>query len=197
MNSKSTRHGLVLAAMLAVTACSPPTETISAGELAQQSAIAAGAEEYAAEAMASVAQAKASLDAELAAQQGRFVLRRSYRRAEELATTYRTASEQAASAAGAGREQARSDATALIAESRILLGEVRGMLAAAPVGKGSRADLAAMNADLDQAATLITEAETLLGVEEFMEAKSRATSAREAIDGVKSAVEQARGMRAS
>ena len=198
MIRKSTRQALVVAGVLATaTACSrPPTETIAAAEQSRQSAVAAGAEEYASEAMTAVGQAKAALDAELAVQQERFVLRRSYGRAGELATAYRTASDQAATAAGAGREQARVDATALIEESRVLLLDVRAMLAAAPVGKGSRADLAAMNADLDQAEGLITEAETLLGSQEFMTAKSRATSARELIDGVKAAVDQARGVRA-
>ena len=147
--------------------------------------------------MSEVTRAKAALDAELAAQQERFALRRSYQRADELATAYHEASERASSAAQAGREQARADATALIEESKLLLEEVRGMLAAAPVGKGTRADLAVMNADLDQAGTQLTEAESLLGSGEFLAAKSLASSAREAIDGVKAAVEQARGMRAS
>ena len=198
MTRTFTSRSLVAAGLLAtVTACSrPPAETVAAGDQAAQAALAAGAEEYATSAMSEVTRAKAALDAELAAQQERFALRRSYQRAGELATAYRQASDQAASAAEAGREQARVDASALIEESKVLLEEVRAMLAAAPTGKGTRADLAAMNADLDQAGTLLTEAESLLGSGEFLTAKSRATSAREAIDRVKAAVEQAQGMRA-
>ena len=196
MISKFTKRGLLGVGLLATAAaCSqPPRETITAAEQAEEAAVTAGAEEYASAAMSAVAQAKAALQAEITVQQQRWAIRRSYGRAEELAVGYRQAAERAASAAGVGREEARSDATTLIEESTVLLEEVRGMLASAPRGKGTSADLAALSVDLDGAAELLDEAETLLGSEGFMNARVRATSAREAIDEVKAAIEQALGM---
>ena len=78
------RRALVaLAATLALTACSkPPAEAIDAAEASQQAAVAAGADEYAPEAMNAVAEAKAALDAELAAQGEKMSLTRSYKHSE-------------------------------------------------------------------------------------------------------------------
>lgn len=196
MSRNRSRALAVVLTTVAVAACAkPPADAISAGDQAQSAAMAAGAEEYAPEAASAVTTAKAALDTELAAQSERMALRRSYKHAEELAAAYRQAAEQATTAATSAKEAARQQAMTLITESRAALDEVTGMLAAAPVGKGSRADLAAMRTDLETAANGLTEAEASLNAEKYLEAQSQATSARQIIDQVKAAVEQARGMR--
>ena len=73
------------------------------------------------------------------------------------------------------------------------LDEATTLLASAPRGKGSRADLAAMRADLDAAGVALTEAEASLTDGTFLDAKSKATSAKEMIQGVKDAITQAQG----
>lgn len=191
------RHALVaLVAAVALSACAkPPAEAIALAEQAQQGAMAAGADEYAPEALNAVTEAKAALDAELAAQGEKMSLTRSYKQAETLAAAYKTAADQAAAAATAAKEQARNEATALITESRTALEEVRAMLASAPKGKGSRADLAAMGADLDAAAAGLTEAEDALTSQMYLDARSKASSARTLIDQVRSSIEQAQAAR--
>ena len=191
------RRALVaLVAALSLTACAkPPAEAISAAEQAQQAAVAAGADEYSPEAMNAVTEAKAALDAEIAAQAEKMSLTRSYKRAEELAAAYKTAGDQAAAAAVAAKEQAKNEATTLITEGRMALDEATAMLASAPRGKGSRADLAAMQADLEAAGMSLTEAETSLANGMFLDARSKATSAKEAIQRVKDAVTQAQAAR--
>jgi len=94
------RRALVaLVAALALTGCAkPPAEAIAAADAAQQAAVAAEAEQYAPEAMNSVAEAKAALDAEIAAQGEKMSLTRSYKRAEELVAAYKAAAEQATTA---------------------------------------------------------------------------------------------------
>ncbi len=192
-----TRRALVaLVAALSLTACAkPPAEAISAAEQAQQAAVAAGAEEYSPEAMNTVTEAKAALDAEIAAQGEKMSLTRSYKRAEELAAAYKTAADQAATAAVAAKEQAKNEATTLITEGRMALDEANAMLASAPRGKGSRADLAALKADLEAAGASLTEAETSLANGMFLDARSKATSAKEAIQRVKDAITQAQAAR--
>lgn len=183
---------VVLVAALSLTACAkPPAEAISAAEQAQQAAVAAGADEYSPEAMNAVTEAKAALDAEIAAQGEKMSLTRSYKRAEELVAAYKTAADQATTAAAAAKEQAKTEATTLITEGRMALDEATAMLASAPRGKGSRADLAAMQADLEAAGASLTEAETSLANGMFLDARSKATSAKEAIQRVKDAVTQA------
>jgi len=191
------RNALVaLVAVASLSACAkPPVEAITLGEQAQQAALSAGAAEYAPEALNSVTEAKAALDAEIAAQGEKMSLTRSYKQAETLAAAYKSAADHAATAAAAAKEQARTDATNLITESRTALDEVRTMLAAAPQGKGSRADLAAMGADLDAAAASLTEAEGSLTSEMYLDARSKASAAQQMIDQVRSAIDQAKAAR--
>jgi hypothetical protein len=198
MNRNVFRASFAFGAALALAACgSPPNESINTAEQAQETAEAAGAAEYAPEAYNAAVQAKAALDAEMTVQNERMALRRNYGRAEELATAYQTAAEQAATAAVEAKEQARQEATDLIAQTRSELDEVRSMLATAPVGKGTSADLAALRGDLETADTGLTEAETALTEERFLEARTKATTSRDLVAGVRSSIEMARGLRAS
>lgn len=179
------------------TACAaPPAEAIDLAEQAEIAAVEQDAAEYAPEAMNQVAEARAALDAELAVQAERWSVRRSYQRAEELAMAYEQASVAAATAAGEATQAARSDAQLLIEDTRHAIDEVRGMLALAPVGKGSRADLAMLGGDLDLAASALMEAELALQSESFLEARSKASGAREGVERVRSALTQATTMRA-
>jgi ribonuclease E len=191
------RRALVaLVAALALTGCAkPPAEAIAAADAAQQAAVAAEAEQYAPEAMNAVTEAKAALDAEIAAQAEKMALTRSYKKAEELVAAYKTAAEQATTAAAAGKEQAKNEATQLIADGRTALEAATAALAKAPRGKGSAPDLAAMKADLEAAGTSLTEAEGSLAAGTFLDAKSKATSAKETIQRVMDAITQAQSMR--
>ncbi|HSG09644.1 MAG TPA: hypothetical protein VLA36_14885 [Longimicrobiales bacterium] len=195
-----TIHRYALAAIVAasfVSACAkPPSEVIARADQAQQAAMAAGAEEYAPEALNSVSEAKAALDAEIAAQGEKMSLTRSYKHAEELALAYETAAGQATTAATTAKETARTEATDLIAQGRTELEAVRAMLASAPQGKGSRADLAAMGADLDAASASLSEAENALTSEMYLDARSKASSAMTTIGQVRSSIEQAQAARA-
>lgn len=185
-----------LVAVASVAACAkPPQEAIAAAEQAQASAQVAGAEEYAPEAWFAVSEAKAALDAELAAQGEKMSLTRSYKHAEELAAAYQAAAQQAATAAATAMEQAKNEATTLISESRLALDEATTVLASAPRGKGAAADLAAMKADLEAAGMTLTEAETALSAGSYLEARTKATSAREVIERVKTAVAEAQAAR--
>lgn len=200
MNRKiSTRRDFHLAALaaLVMVACSkPPSELVTQGREAEQTALASGAKEYVPGALDDVAVARAALDAELAAQKERWAVRRSYTKAETLAQAYLEAGQKADRQAVEAKEAARQRAASLITESRTLLGEVRGMLAVAPVGKGSAADLAAMRSDLDAAQAGLDAAEVSMGSELYLEAEAAAKSAREVIDRVKASVDHARALHA-
>lgn len=194
----STFRAIAVGLLSIMAACAdPPVDSIANAEQALQSAVSAGAAEYAPQAMNATAQAKAALDVELAVQAERWSVRRSYERAEELAAAYLLASEQAADQATHAKELARVEATIAIEQSRLALDEVLGMLAVAPAGKGTRADLAAMKADLEAAATGLTEAAASVTAGQYREARSQAASAREIIDRVRAAIEMAHGMRAA
>ena len=77
---------LTLGLALTVTACgAPPQADLDAAKTALDSAVAAGAAEYAAPSMKAVEDAQAALDAELKAQEGNWL--KSYTKAKEFAIT--------------------------------------------------------------------------------------------------------------
>jgi hypothetical protein len=190
MRSKLGLLVLVLGVAVTVVGCaSPPKEAIDAAKAAIDQAVAAGAGQYAGEALKAAQDAQVALDAELKAQEGKWFA--SYAKATELAAAVKTAGEQAVTAAAAGKEKAKADATAAIGEVKTLLADAEALLAKAPKGKGSAADIEAMKSDLAAAATAITDAEGALGGERFLDALAKAESAKNTATTVKTAIETA------
>lgn len=188
------RWKLVVPALLllvAVGCAEPPTAEIDAARQAHEAAKAAEAETYAPEDLARVADAQKRLDAELALQEEKFALMRSYDKAKELANEIKTTSEQAKANAARAREAARNAATQAIADTRSLLMQVEEMLAHAPTGKGTEADLAAMKADLEGAKMALDEAEGALQSGKFRDAEAGAKGARSTIESVQTAINDA------
>jgi hypothetical protein len=184
---------LALVVGLAITAVgcgAPPTADIDAAKTAITTAATAGAGDYAAASLKAAEDAQAALDAELKAQEGKWF--KSYDKAKQLAADVKTAGEKAAADAATGKEKAKADATRAIEDAKAAVTESEGLLAKAPKGKGSAADIAAMKTDLTTAATAITEAEAALGNAKFLDAKAKAESAKSAATTVKDAVEAAK-----
>lgn len=190
MRSKFGLLLLVVGLGISVVACgSVPQAAIDAAKAAVDQAVTAGANEYAADAMKAAQDAQAALDAELKVQEGKWF--KSYTQATELAAALKTAGEQAVTAAAAGKEKVKGEATGLIAEVKTALEEAQTLLAKAPKGKGTAADIEALKTDLANAATALTDAESGLTAERFLDAKAKAESAKNAVAAVKTAVETA------
>jgi len=184
----------VLAVGLAVAAAgcaAPPQAAIDAVKAAADKAATAGAAEYAADSLKAAQDAQAALDAEVKVQADKFTLFRSYTKATELAGAAKTAAEKAEQDAVAGKEKAKNEATALIEEAKTALTAAQEMLAKAPKGKGTAADLEAMKADLAGAETSINDANTAMGSERYLEAKAKAEAAKNAAGTVSTAVQAA------
>jgi len=182
---------LVLGLAVTLVACAtPPTADIDAVKTAISGADAAGAAEYAADSLKAAQDAQAALDAELKAQEGNWM--KSYDKAKTLAAAAKAAGEKATTDATAGKEKAKADATQGIADAKAALTAAQALLAKAPKGKGTAADLAAMKTDLETAATTITEAEAALGSVKYLDAKAKAASAKAAADKVTADVEAAK-----
>ena len=124
---------IVLVLTFAVACSSRPTAEIDAARSARDQASAANAGQYAAESMAAAESAQASLDAELAAQDAKWV--KSYDRARELATIARSASEKAAADAVTGKERAETAARAAAVRAKAAA-EARAKLATTAVRVG-------------------------------------------------------------
>ena len=188
------RFGVLLVVLgLAVTTIgcgTPPTADIDAAKTAITSAGTAGAADYAPASLKAAEDAQAALDAEMKAQEAKWF--KSYDEAKKLADAAKAAGEKAAADAAAGKEKAKAEATQGIDDAKAALKAAEELLAKAPKGKGSAADIAAMKTDLTNAATTITDAETALTGGKFLDAKAKAESAKTAATTVTTAVEAAK-----
>src|ERR1700752_2731983 len=85
----------------------PPTAEADAARQSIASASSAGADKYAAASLLEAQAAEAALDAELKAQEGKFI--KSYDRARELAVAAKTAADKATTDATSARERAEAE----------------------------------------------------------------------------------------
>jgi len=96
---------IALGLALVVTGCAaPPTAEVDAAKAAVDKAVADHADQYAAETLKAAQEARAALDAELTAQEGKWF--KSYDRAKQLATAAKEAGDKAAADAVAAKEKA-------------------------------------------------------------------------------------------
>jgi hypothetical protein len=111
------RLSVVVLALAVAAACGTrPTTEIDAAKAALGRASASAAQ-YAPESLKAARDADAALDAELAAQDARWI--KSYDRANELATSARLASEKAITDAAAGKARADAAAAAAAAGAQV------------------------------------------------------------------------------
>ena len=85
----------------------PPTAEADAARQSMASASSAGADKYAADSLKEAQAAQTALDAELKAQEGKFI--KLYDRARELAAAAKTAADKAATDAKSARERAEAE----------------------------------------------------------------------------------------
>jgi hypothetical protein len=181
---------LLIVAVLLVTACGKPPETqIQESREAYRAAEEAGAPKYAAEAWNRARQAMEALDAELEAQNGKFSLFRSYRKAAELAEQLATAAKEAGAETTRRTSELRNELSGMIADLKSLLQTARTRLASLP--RGAAVDAAALRARLSSAGERIDQAQRSLDAGRYDEAMARAGDARETIRTVLRAVDSA------
>lgn len=189
----------VLVLVLMIGCAKPPQAAIDGAKAALDSAKAAEAAEYADDSLRSAQDAVAALEQELKAQEEKFALFRSYKKAEELAASAKAAGDKASADAEAGKEAAKQAATEAIAALNTALTEAKEMLDKAPRGKGTQADLEMMKADLSGAETAAGEAQSLLDRGKYNDASAKAGAAMDTVtrtkDAITAAMEAKKGRR--
>ena len=105
---------IALGLALTVTGCAaPPAAEVDGAKAAVDTAVTGGADQYAAESLKTAQEARAALDAELAAQEAKWF--KSYDRTRELAVATKAAGDKAAADALAAKQQADAAAAKAIA----------------------------------------------------------------------------------
>ncbi len=179
----------VVLALVAAGCAEPPAAEIQAARQAMDVARSAGAPDYAPDAWAEAEGARARLEVELEAQQDKtLAITRSYVPAKALAAEVETAAQRAAEAAEAGKEAARVAASRSLDEARALLREVRDLVARAPHGKGTGADLAALDSDAGASGASLEEAEAAFAEARYLDAKAKADAVLAALGRIKTEI---------
>lgn len=124
-------RAIALGLAITVTGCaSPPSAEVDAAKAAIDKAANDRAEQYAAESLRAAQDARAALDAELKAQEGKWI--KSYDRTKELAVAAKTAGDKAAADAVTGKEKA--DAVAAKAKADAAAAKARARRAPVRIG---------------------------------------------------------------
>ena len=183
------KYGMMFALMLMITAVvvmtgcqKPPEQEQQAAQQALDAAKQAEAEKYAQSELSTAMGTMDQARAEIETQKAKWFP--NYDKAKELLTQTKTQADQAKEAAIQGKEKAKQEATQAIADAKTAVDAADAALKAAPKGKGTKADLEMMTKDLDGYRASISEAEQMMGSEDFKGAAAKATSARDGATGV-------------
>jgi hypothetical protein len=167
-------------AALLVGCAKPPTQEMDAAKVAMDAAVSAGAGTYAKDGLKNINDAWAAAQDEVKKQEGK--LFKNYDNAKAMiakitsdAAALKTETEQK-------KEQAKQEAIAADAAAQAAVAQAKAMLAEAPTGKGTKADIEMMKADLAGLEGSVAEIGTLITSEEYFAAtdKAKAISAKSA-----------------
>jgi hypothetical protein len=183
--------------VLAAAGCArPPQDQIQAAQDAVAQASQVEAESYAPEAWGKAQQSMSAAMAEVEAQQARFALTRSYKTTRQLLDTARADAEAAKIAAEEGKRQAAADAEAAllaVTESLVRADEMLGALAACPRRpKGFAQDLELLKGSVEGLRSQVTDVESVIADEDYLEGKSLAESLRDEVDEIVADLDSAR-----
>jgi hypothetical protein len=181
---------VAIAVVFMLVGCSKPpaqeqeTATASIKELA-----AAGADKYAPEDLKKLNDQIAAANDEIKVQEGKYF--KSYDKAKEMLAKVKADAEAVKPTLAAKKEEAKKNATAAQEAAKSAVEEAKGLLAKAPAGKESRADLEAMKADVKGLDESLAEVQKMAAGEDYRGAMDKAKAISDKAAGVSGQVKQA------
>ena len=176
MNRKTlTILALCLTAAIFIAGCAKqPTEEMNAAKTAVDAVIAEGAEKYAPEDIKKINDTLAEAMNEIKAQEDKTM--KNYSKAKELLAQSKSDAETLKVNLPAKKEESKNNALSTQEAAKAALADAKAMLAKAPKGKGSRADIEAMRADLKGLEEALSEVQSAIDSEDYASANLMANS---------------------
>lgn len=187
------RTKLFVAALLAVSVIAagcakPPQEELDAAKALMNEVEGMAAAKWAPEAWAKVQESMSAATAEIDAQNAKFALMRSYKKAGELLKTFTAAANDAKTAAAAGKEKWKGDAQAAVDAAK-------GAVTAAQTAmtelegckrkpKGFAKDMEMMKGNFDSLNAQVAGLDSSMASEDYMGAKSAAEALKAQFDNL-------------
>ncbi len=179
---------IAVAGMLA--GCSqPPAQEQGAATASIKDLAAAGADKYAPEDVKKLNDQVAAANDEIKSQEGKWF--KNYDKAKEMLAKVKTDADALKPTIAAKKEEAKKNATAAQEAAKSAVEEAKGLLAKAPAGKDSRADIEAMKADVKGLEDGLTEVQSLMASEDYRSATDKAKAISDKAAGVSGQVKQA------
>jgi cell division septum initiation protein DivIVA len=174
-----------------------PTQAIDSAKAAIEAASKEGASVYAADELKKLNDdLQAAMD-EVNTQSKKFF--KSFGTAKEMLAKVQTEADALKATIPAKKEAAKNAALQAQTEAQTALEEAKALLGKAPMGKGTKADIMAMKADLAGLETSFAEIQTAIGGEDFLGASAKAATIKEKAtaisDQVKAAMEKVKAKR--
>ena len=181
---------LALTLMVMLAACAKqPTQEMDAAKAAVDSAIAAGGDKYAKEEVKGLNDELTAATDEIKVQDGKFF--KNYDKATEILAKVKANADTLTTEIPAKKEKAKTDAQAAIDAAKTAVNDAKALLAKAPRGKGTKADIEALKADVAGLEASIKEAEGLMGTEDYMAATDKANGVKDKAAEVSGQISQA------
>lgn len=174
--------GLVLVLVFVVGCSKPPTEELNAAKSAVD-AVAPEASKY-------VAEDVKKLNDDLQAAQNE-INAKNYKQAKEILVKVKTDAETLKTALPQKKELAKNNAIAAQEAAKTAVTDAKALLAKAPKGKGSKADIEAMKADIKGLEESLPELPGLLDAEDYAVATEKANAIKEKAAAVSDQINQA------
>ena len=189
--------GMVLLVFGALVGCAkPPQQSIDQAQAALNQAQQVQASDYAPDAWSQAQQSMNAAMAEVEAQKAKFAPLRSYKNATRLIQTAQEEAAQAEQAAVAGKQQAKSDAEGAMAGAQASLDQAQQLLDEMSKcrrrPKGFASDLQLLRGNVDGLAQQMTDVQSAMSGESYLEAKSLADERKGQVDTVVKDLESAK-----
>ena len=181
---------LAIAAVFLIAGCSkPPAEQLDSATASIKDLTASGAEKYAPEDLKKLNDQVAAANAEIKSQEGKFF--KNYDKPKEMLAKVSADAQALKPTLAVKKEEAKKNATAAQDAAKTAVEEAKNLLAKAPVGKESRADIEAMKADVKGLDDGLAEVQTLVTSEDYRTATDKAKAITDKATGVSGQVKQA------
>lgn len=168
--------GLIVVLMFAGCAKQPAQE-INAAKSSVDAAVAEGAEKYAPEDAKRLNESLNIAMGEVKSQEGK--LFKNYTQAKEMLAKVKADADAVKAGLAPKREDAKKQATAAQEAARSAVDGAKSLLSKAPKGKGGRADIEALKADLQGLEEALTDVQKSIDAEDYPSAMNRANAIKD------------------
>jgi len=185
----------VIAAFVFTSCAKQPTQAMNDAKASIDAAVQEGADVYAKDELKKLNDDnQAALD-EITVQSKKFF--KKYGHAKEMLAKLKTDAEAVKVLVPARKEEAQKNAMAAQEEAKKAVADAKALLEKAPKGKGTKADIEAMKADLQGLETSLMEVQTVIDGADYFGAKDKASAIKDKAmaisDQINQAIEKVKG----